>query len=248
MLPEQEMKVYVKYIQNLEKLPEKKFMIFGISRSGSTLLVNLLNSHPKIHCEGEILTQRVTNPFLYAKCHQAYTKKEVYGFKLLVYHLNGVQEIDKPIKFVSRLHQQGYKLIHLKRKNVLRQALSGLYARHLGTFHMYTDRANVVKDKMHVNVDKLLKKIKVTEKKGVFEEKVLKHIPHLSFTYEDDLMNLEVQQATVDKITNYLEIPNSKIHTDHVKVAPNKYEDFIENSDEVIEAIENSKYKQFLDY
>jgi hypothetical protein len=33
----------------------KKFIIFSQSRSGSTLLKELLHSHPSVNCEGEIL-------------------------------------------------------------------------------------------------------------------------------------------------------------------------------------------------
>ncbi len=44
-----------------------KFIIFGQGRSGSTLLKQLLDSHPEITCEGELLNvedKYVTNPLL----------------------------------------------------------------------------------------------------------------------------------------------------------------------------------------
>jgi len=244
---ERELKIFVKYVQNISKLPKTKFIIFGLGRSGSTLLVSLLNANPKIHCEGEALIHKVQNPFLFTKCRQAFSTKEVYGFKLLLYHLIDVQEIDKPAKFISRLLKEGFKLIHLKRQNILRQVLSGMYARHLGTFHMFSGNENIAKDKMTIDIDRLLNKLKSTEKKGMSEVNILRNLPHISFTYEEDLMNQESQQATVDKITEYLEIPTSEIHTDHMKIAPNRFEDFIENAEELIEVLGKTKYKEFLD-
>ncbi len=244
--PAEEMKTYVNYIEKGGKMPDKKFVILGISRSGSTLLVNLLNSHPKITCEGEILTQRVQYPELYVRSRPTFSKKEVYGFKLLIYHMNGVHEMKYPVKFVSDLHEDGYKVIHLRRLNVLRQALSGLYARHLGTFHMYKNKDNVEKKKMHVNMERLLKKIKVTERKVELEERILKKVPHLSFIYENDLMETDAQKATIDKICDYLELPPTKVATDHKRVTSDSFEDFIENADEMIAFFSKTDYKRFL--
>ena len=49
--------------------PEKKFIIFAQGRSGSTLLVSLMNCHKEIFCDGEILNRldygKIYNPLKY---------------------------------------------------------------------------------------------------------------------------------------------------------------------------------------
>ena len=36
------------------KLPETRFVVFGLGRSGSTLLCDLLDGHSAIQCDGEL--------------------------------------------------------------------------------------------------------------------------------------------------------------------------------------------------
>ena len=42
--------------------PENKVVIFSSGRSGSTLLVELLNSFPSVHCDPELLKRKLVSP------------------------------------------------------------------------------------------------------------------------------------------------------------------------------------------
>ena len=95
---------YGQYFLRQPDLPKKKFIIFGWGRSGSILLVSLLDSHNKIHCDGEILHNPVLSPHLQIKLCASRCHKPIYGFKLLTYQIKQVQQIKKPCKFVRQLH------------------------------------------------------------------------------------------------------------------------------------------------
>ena len=74
-----------------ERQFESKFVLFGGGRNGSTLLVSLLNSHPDIYCDGEILVGKLRSPFKHIKRRMQSSPKSIYGFKLLSYQLKEIQ-------------------------------------------------------------------------------------------------------------------------------------------------------------
>ncbi len=46
-------------------LPSKQFLIMIQGRSGSSLLCDLLDSHPGVHCQNELLVDRLKAPMAY---------------------------------------------------------------------------------------------------------------------------------------------------------------------------------------
>lgn len=79
----------------------RDFVVFGMGRSGSTLLASLLNAHPSIHCDGEILSPvywhrrrrplrlpMLRYPLFYIRYRQLVAQyrhgASVYGFKLFL--------------------------------------------------------------------------------------------------------------------------------------------------------------------
>ena len=94
--------------------PTTKFVIFTVGRSGSGLLVNLLQSHAHVHCDDELFQRKLVSPFLYLKSKARLARKDVYGFKLNTYHFR-IQKIEYPVEFVGKIQRAGYKIISLKR-------------------------------------------------------------------------------------------------------------------------------------
>lgn len=103
------------------------FVILSRGRTGSTLLVDLLRCHPRIRCEGEVLSHRilVASPEAVLRARAALCARRVYGFKLRPAHY-GAQRIRDPKAFLAGLEAEGWQLLHLRRRNVLRVALSSL--------------------------------------------------------------------------------------------------------------------------
>lgn len=67
--------------------PRTKFVIFGRGRSGTSLLVSLLNGCPETICDSEILKSRQLCPQWYVRARTAQCQQLIYGFKLLSCHL-----------------------------------------------------------------------------------------------------------------------------------------------------------------
>ena len=246
ILMREEFGVYLKGLLKAGERPEKKFVIFGRGRSGSTLLVRLLNSHPDIHCDGELLHDKVAFPMLYVQSKAVYSEKPVYGFKLLSYQLVSVQDMRKPTHFLKDLHERGYRVIYLRRENLLYHALSNIGARRRGRFHQRVGDRYLEQEKMHVDVKEVLKWMRGSDHLRKLEEEILKETPHLSLTYESHLSVHENHQTTFDKICRFLNLKTSSVSADLVKLMPRKLEEIVENCEELCDSLRNTEYGWYI--
>lgn len=102
----------------------RRFIVMSRSRTGSNLLMSLLNSHPNIHAEGEVFRHLNGRPYTRvlarAFARQAFFVK-AKGFKIFYYHPQDDPsgEIWNALAAMEDLH-----VIHLKRRNVLRTLVS----------------------------------------------------------------------------------------------------------------------------
>lgn len=208
--------------------PPGGFVIFGSGRSGSTLLVDLLQQLPDLHCEGEILRSRKPFPLVYIRGRAAGFDK-LYGFKLLQYHLQDIQRVDEG-NFLQGLHRAGFRIVHLHRANVARIALSHLYAKHLGSYHL---RGEVGRARMQVDLDVLARDMKSYGRRLAAVQEALGDLPRLQIVYERDLVDPVRHQATVDRIADFLGVRTVPVVTDLMRSTSKDLADFIENHQEV---------------
>lgn len=226
------------------EMSQKRFVIFGRGRSGSTVLVNLLDSIKGLHCDGEILSNPVPFPFLHVVSKCANSKASIYGCKILSYQILEVQRIKDPKIFLKNLNSNNFQIIYLKRENFLYHAISNIRARKFGFHKKRTD--NIVSKKITVDMDELLSWIKGSESLEKSEELLLEGIPHLSLTYEKNLENVEEHQKTVDSICKFLGINTDKVETIYQKISPKTIEQSVENYDELVSFLKNTKYEKYL--
>ncbi len=135
-----------------------------MGRSGSNLLASLLRCHPDIDCEGEILSRRIIGytpwPHVWVQGRRALHHRPWYGFKLKIYHLTTDQGVRDPSGFLTTLVGEGWKIIHLRRRNLLRQSLSNLRLIRTGKAqHLRTDRRP--EEKMAVDVNWIVEQMRV---------------------------------------------------------------------------------------
>lgn len=242
------------YLNLLIKRPQKpdsKFVIFGKSRSGSTLLVSLLNSNSQIYCDSEIFSRKVLFPYPFLKVRTLLGGKKVYGFKLLTYHLGDILNLntsEKKQSFLQFINHQGFKFIYLKRENVLRQVLSNMYAHHRGRFHS-TLQANVERrEKIYVELQALQEHLYQHEYiDRLIETELLKDIPHFRLSYEKDLGDSRSFKATFKRLADYLSFQFQIPETTLVKVTPKNLDDLIENHKEVEKYLKSHGYERYLE-
>ncbi|GAF97348.1 unnamed protein product, partial [marine sediment metagenome] len=135
-----------------------------------------------------------------------------------------------------------WKIISLRRHNILRQAISDIVAKDRGAHHHRLSDGPLELDKMNIDCNKLINVIKWFEKLSAQESKILENLPHLSIIYEDDLLKTEHHQKTLDRIFDYLGIPSVPVKTQFVKITPNRLSDFVLNHKEIMQTIGEAEY------
>ena len=236
------------------KSSENKFVIFSQSRSGSTLLKELIGSHPSIHCEGEILALSdgyITNRYILKICRKIpvpyfYFRKRmcvgnVYGFTLFVYHSPYIKQS------IHRLSKLGWKIVYLKRRDIINQAISNIVAHRNQYFHNMIDNDLPENVDFEINREEFLSEIKRRIHWHQTERDILMNIDHLPIFYEKDLENLKYWQPTADRIFQFLNMDSSEVNSGLKKTYKKPYSELVSNYQNLIELLKESKLNDKLE-
>ena len=225
--------------------PDARFVLFAQGRSGSTLLADLLNSHPQVHCADEILTWPRRSPRAYVEACSIGHRGNVYGFKVKIHHLTDDQGMDDPGAFLRDLHAEGWHVLYLRRRNVLRQALSAAVAARRDTYHETS--AGHGPSPVHVDVDDLLwrtaQRVEFVEQ----ERRALDGVPHAAFVYEDDLLSSDRHQAAAARAFAHLGLNEVPVSTGLRRIAARPLADLVRNHVEVVAAVSASPWASLLE-
>ena len=224
-----------------------KFVIFGLGRSGSTLLKQLLNSHPEITCEGELLNvdeKYVTNPwllrlvyrfpYLFFAFRSLLSIKPVYGFTLLFY------QYSPPAKLIGKLVKKDWKIIRIYRENSLEQSLSHLVAQQTRVWHRY-DNQEIQTPKLVITPKELMNRLNIVNTNKKTETKLFENFAHHKVVYEDDLKNESDWAETTRRIFEYLGVNPAPVSASIQKTYSRPYSEIIENYDELIKYVQTNK-------
>ncbi len=225
------------------KLPAgvTKFFIFGRGRSGSTLLVDILNGIPELFCDGEIFANGIKNEHCTIHRRISLHPSKFYGFKVLGYQLYKSGET-RQMAFLDYLQNNGFQMIYLRRENLVKHAISNIRARNF-TFH---SKMGTNENKMMVNPNELLKWVTGSEKQYQIEKQIIARFPHVELIYERNLEQINDQQATLNVLSNFLGTRKALVQTKYKKISPNRLLDSIENYDEIEMVLKNTPYNIYL--
>lgn len=237
------------------KARKNRFVLYTRSRSGGTLLIDLLNSHPQIQCEedarqAELLERHWVFPLHYAENKAVLGSAEVYGFKLKIEELLIMQRVSSRV-FLAQMHRRGWKIIYLQRHNILRQAVSFQVAQQTKTWHRVQETEqssqNRSREKARLDSGRLLQLLTHLEY-GLAQEKIdVADLPHLSLSYEDDLQRAETQQQTANRVFEFLGVEPHEVQTQFGRTGSDDIFARVENADEIRAAVQNSSFAHFLD-
>ena len=213
-----------------------KFVIYGQSRSGSTLLVELINTHPEVLCDGELFNQdavRIGNrallslirafPMPYLSYMRRRAAGKTYGFKLLFYHLPMARQVMRLLALTD------WKFVHVYRRNIARQSLSNIVAETTQRWHKHKDDG-ATQSRIRVSVAELRREIEIRHRWRVREIDLIRPIDHLDLCYEDDLEREADWPATADKLSRFLGLaPFKPGHVSLKKILPRTDDNLIEN-------------------
>lgn len=249
------------------KRPDSKFIIYGSARTGTTICLSLLSTHPDLVAEHEIFNRYHAKskkdfdkiyeaiglshtPPLYlrntsienvaaAKCRQA--QRKVYCFKLL----SGQMHTEDERKFVHRRIKNGWKILFVRRENLLATAISYYIA--FANFDKDSAWFGAKSARTYIKPKLLITYLKRFEAEEKSQISILEGQPHLRLVYEEDYLDSDRHQAVCDRIFDYLEMPRCQVSSTMKKQGARVVSDRVANWEEVRSALEQSPFKQYLE-
>lgn len=249
-----ELKSYFNALSGKDKGVTKKFIVFAQYRSGSTLLSSLLDSHPEVTCEREIFLpfiflkfKKVLSPDLIIKSRLIRCENKNYGFILRLPQLKQilVKSRIKPEKYMNKLHSDGWKFIHLRRNNPLKQSISNITQLTRGQSHDSVKKP-LTRTVIRIDPQRLINNIKWVENTSLREDRILEKFDHIKIVYEKELLHSQFHQETVNRIFRFLDISPVPVSAEFKRVSSNNIGEYIENFEEIKEYIKNTEYSKYL--
>lgn len=239
-------------------VPVKRFVVFCSARSGSTLLMSLLGSHPKVRAAFELLSEPRPAPvrYLEGQAVEAWLRgrKRAFGFKVTFEQLRWSEHTFGPSdEVLRRLHEKGYTIVFLDRRSNLSQALSHMQIERLKAERGQDGAGHFQKDDdfefrpYPVDAVEVLARLHHHESYAAWARTVLEGLPHLDLVYEDDLEPPERHQATADRIYEALGLESAPVESPLVRVTPPSPLDRVENIDELRAVLAPTRYASVLD-
>jgi hypothetical protein len=230
----------------------RPFVLVAQVRTGGHLLVDLLNSHPRVHCDYEpFLPRWRDNPFRpqlllrkafsyrYVEKRSKLYSTQLYGFKLLI------NQVFFPKRTLSALHRKGWKIIHLRRRNIVRQAASLLIARKTGEWHREAQE-DAHHQKVLLDCREFLGQIRGQRNITAKEDALLRKYPHLSVDYEP-FCRTGGYQETSERIFECLGLSPCVVTTKFLRMHAGPLREYIENYDEVVRVLDGTEYGSLLE-
>lgn len=220
------------------------FVVLSRSRTGSNLLASFLNSHPHAHVEGEIFG-RLNGQDQRAILDRVWGRQARYirakGFKLFYYHpLDGDPEhLWNMIRSVD-----GVRVIHLRRRNLLRTLASRRIAEQQGVWVRSRQGENPPTNAVHFEPEELERGFCQTREWEQMAELRLRILPSANLDYED-LAGDPTQEFR--RVTDFLGLDPAHPRTFFRRQNPQRLSELIDNFDELRHSFRGTEWEGFFD-
>lgn len=231
----------------------RNIIVVSGPRSGSTLLVNLLNTHSHYNFEGELFNptyfkspiKRLLKPLImrFPEKYVAFRAlllpgsfRKGIGFKVFNYQVNDLRQ------FVRRFHRKGYQVILLERKNILKKAFSQYIATEKNIWVVRSEEQQI---KSVFTIDPLdLTRIIDSIRLDIHTQHwAVKGLNPIYIEYENELISPEKQAAFSLRICNELNINQEVLSTGTIVSDKRNDADRISNFYELIEYLKANGYE-----
>lgn len=249
------------------KAPKSKFIIYGSARTGTTICLSLLSTHPEIVADHEIFNQyhaqsnknfdkiydtiglSHTPPLYFRnrsienvakfKCNKS--NRSSYGFKLL----SGQMTKEDERRFIHQRIKKDWKIIFVYRKNILATAISYYIA--FSHFEKSSSWFGPKSKLTRIEPQGLIEYLERFQLEQDYQKEILENQAHLSLVYEEDFLDSDEHQNVCNRIFSYLNMPSSEVSSSMKKQGARVVSDRVENWEEVRVALEKTRFKKFLE-
>lgn len=233
-----EVRTYLRALASSSSDPGTRVLIFAQGRTGTTLLESLLCSTGLFRVNDEpLMGKRALMPSLYLRGLARDPARQGPGGNFIchvkVYHLNDAYKrrpVD-PATFLRSLVRDGWRVIHVRREDPIRQILSLYVAKERGNYHKRDERD----ENTSVTIDRedFEKRIPLWSRRTAEEQAALSGIDYHEVIYERDLLDPTVHERTVDGVLSYVGLERDRpVATSLRKINNRPISEIIENYSE----------------
>jgi LPS sulfotransferase NodH len=244
------------------------FVVLSTQRSGSTWVVDMLESHPRVVAYSELFMHggegspkwggekdlpywqtysrdksRLAKPYwLWKYLGQAYRERDgidAVGFKLMYSQLTRISRPLMPALWMKRV-----RIIHLMRRNALDVVLSKeAGAARGGRLHAHEGN-NVEPVRLNLDTDTLLRRMTLHERAIAGARVRFKRVglPYTEVVYED----LAADESGFASLFEFLGVDPAPVSSSLQKLNPTSHEELIENYGEVRDALAETEFAGLL--
>ena len=221
------------------------FIVLTRSRTGSNMLISMLDSHPNIRAEGELL--RDLNPkFHGVALNLVFSRQPSYigasGFKIFYGHARQ----DSGTRVWDQLERMEHlSVVHLKRRNILRTVVSERIALDQGIW-LARSSQNLPKPRKRIrlSIEEAERAFSLTKLRETEGDRRFGDLALLDVYYEDLVCEA---QAIFRKVTEFLNVPFVEPITRLRKQNPEPLTDLLVNYDELQSAFSGTEWQHFFD-
>lgn len=217
------------------------FVIVTRTRCGSTMLQTALDTHPMIHCKGEVFgvgympgTWRVALGDAFSAGRSAYA----VGFKLMGWQPQ-VEADQQPLWAAIRAIP-GLRVIHLQRRNMLAAFVSEKLAQQTGHWHSYGKTRSDAPSRVHVDIDAILAYLKGTEEAYQTHLDDFRHQESILVHYESFLADFD---GTCRSVQRFLGVPVMTLQPRTQKLESRAMKDIVVNHRELLAALCGTRWE-----
>ena len=244
------------------------FVVLSTQRSGSTWVVDMLTSHPRVVAYSELFMhggegkpkwgqeqdlpywqtysrdkRRLTKPYwLWHYLGEAYRERpgiDAVGFKLMYSQLSRISRPLMPALWMKRV-----RIIHLTRENALDVVLSKeAGAARQGRLHA-REGDQVEQVRVRLETDDLMRRMTLHERAVAGARVRFKRVglPYREVVYED----LAADESGFAELFEFLGVEPAPVTSSLQKLNPSAHEELIENYGEVRDALADTVYAELL--
>jgi hypothetical protein len=245
-----------------------KAVIIASQRSGSTFLVQCLDSHPQIRCFHEILAgalcsrrdvpEKIDRFRILRKIWQYtasgawrpaalldgfYARGEapVMAFKAMYNHLGD----PRTRRYFG--HHTEIRVIHLRRDNLLKQYVSKISAQKRFAGGPWSTTRSLSVLSLRISPERAIKEMQRMRDLFQKHEQLFSRHSKIELVYETMIDGQYLSDETTIAIADLLELNPAPMRATSVKANPDKLELLIENYDQVVHELRGTEFERFLD-